>query len=446
LTAVFADVRTGAKPLTMQEPRVWWLSPIAISLIVATASIAPTVLLTDREFRSLWRTPKSVTLETLWLFGSGALAIAFGAMVVIAALPRGYRPVVAWPALSDSSVRLLRRCSTVVTSLTLTGYAAFVFAILRAGLNPLDLPTTYGEGEGIRDIVGTIPGVTTLTQFGIAAVVVSSILLTKAFSRIELYKLISLVVLAALRAFYFDERLAILELVVPITVVVAANMSVRQGWHRRVLRFMPPVGLVVVIAIFGLFEYSRSWTYFRTHTSESYLDFVLSRFAGYYATAMNNGHLVLQHLDWPNRLPYDTIEAFWVAPGIEQADLYVRLGGHIEPYDRDTPTSLYDSMLYQFGSPEFNNQSGYVGPFIDYGVVGGLLYFFAVGLISGYLYRRFCRGDAFGLMFYPVVFVGLLEMPRYLYWVQGRTTYAWIGLLVVALLVSKYEAKARHGT
>ncbi|WP_234835059.1 O-antigen polymerase [Mycolicibacterium stellerae] len=419
---------------------------MVISLVVASASIAPTVLLSDREFRSLWRTPKSITWETLWLFGSGAVAIAFGAMVAIAAIPRYKPPTVEWPGLSGSSVRLLRRSSTVLTTLTLIGYAAFGFAIVRAGLNPFDLTSTYGEGLGIRDIVGTIPGVTTLTQFGIAAVVVSAILLTKAFSRIELYKLLAVVVLASLRAFYFDERLAILELVVPITVVVAASLSVKQGWRRRVLRFMPPVGLVAVIAIFGLFEYSRSWTYFRTHTSESYLDFVLSRFAGYYATALNNGHLVLQHLDWPNRLPYDTIEAFWAAPGIEQADLYVRLGGHAEPYNRGTPSSLYDSMLYQFGSPEFNNQSGYVGPFIDYGVVGGLIYFLVVGLIAGYLYRRFCRGDAFGLMFYPVVFVGLLEMPRYLYWAQGRTTYAWFGLLIVALLVSKSEAKARDGT
>jgi oligosaccharide repeat unit polymerase len=258
--------------------------------------------------------------------------------------------------------------------------------------------------------------------------------------------LITIVVLAALRAFYFSERLAILELVVPIAVVIAASLSLQQGWRRRVLRFMPPIGLVAVIGVFGVFEYSRSWTYFRQHSSESYLDFVLSRFAGYYSTALNNGHLVLQHLDWTNRLPYDTLEAFWIAPGIEQADLYARLGGHVGPYARDTPHSLYDWTLYQFGSLEFNNQSGYVGPFIDYGVVGGLIYFLLVGLIAGYLYRRFCRGDAFGVLFYPVVFVGLLEMPRYLYWAQGRAAYAWMGLLIVALLVSRCEAKAKDGT
>jgi len=41
------------------------------------------------------------------------------------------------------------------------------------------------------------------------------------------------------------------------------------------------------------------------------------------------------------------------------------------------------------------------------------------------------------------VFIGLVELPRYIYWCQGRATYAWIGLLVVAVLVSRSEAKAR---
>lgn len=443
---VVADAERRGQVTTASQPSVWWLSPVTISLIVAAASIIPTLLITDREFRSLWRTPKSVTLETLWLFGSGAAAIAFGAMLVIAAMPRSMPSAGNWPDLSSDSTRLLRRCSAVVTTMTLVGYAAFGFAIVRAGLNPFDLTTTYGDGVSIRDQVGTIPGVTTLTQFGIVAVVVSAILLVKAYTRVELCKLIAIVALASLRAFYFSERLAILELVVPIAVVVAAYLSTKHGWQRKLLSFVPPVGLVAVIAVFGTFEYWRSWTYFRSHTSDSYIDFVLSRFAGYYATALNNGHIVLHHLDWPNRLPYDTVEAFWVAPGIQEADLYLRLGGHLEPYNRGAPTGLYDMALYQFGNPEFNNQSGYVGPFIDYGVAGGLVYFLVIGLIAGYLYRGFCRGDAFGLLFYPVVFVGLLEMPRYLYWAQGRTSYAWLGLVVIALLVSRCEAKARDGT
>jgi len=35
-------------------------------------------------------------------------------------------------------------------------------------------------------------------------------------------------------------------------------------------------------------------------------------------------------------------------------------------------------------------------------------------------------------------------LPRYLYWSQGRATYAWIGLVGIAVLVSRSEAKVAH--
>ena len=113
-----------------------------------------------------------------------------------------------------------------------------------------------------------------------------------------------------------------MELAVPLVVLLMANMSLRGGLQRRLVRFMWGILLAATVATFALFEYFRSWTYYRLHTTSSYFDFVLGRFAGYYTTALNNGQLVLDHQRWPNRLPYDTIEALWVAPGIESAQLY----------------------------------------------------------------------------------------------------------------------------
>ena len=98
----------------------------------------------------------------------------------------------------------------------------------------------------------------------------------------------------------------------------------------------------------------------------------------------------------------------------------------------------------EFANPEFNNQSGYTGPFVDYGTIGGLVCFLLIGLTAGVLYTGFCRGRIFGLLLYPAAFIGLLELPRYFYWSQGRASYVWIGLIVVALMVSRIEAKDRN--
>jgi hypothetical protein len=172
-------VDLGRKPsrAAFSAPRVWWLSPIVVSLSLAGVSIVPTALLDDQQFRSIWGTPKWVTGETLLLFGCGAAALAFGALVGIATAPVT-RPLSApWPSLNDRSVRLLRRSSTALTSATIVGYAGFMFLIVRAGLNPLELfsgSLSYSSGILMRDVIGTIPGVTTLTQLGIAAVVTST--------------------------------------------------------------------------------------------------------------------------------------------------------------------------------------------------------------------------------------------------------------------------------
>lgn len=427
------------------QPKVWWLSPVYISLLVAAMSILSAGLVGDRQFRTLWRTPKWITQETLLLFGCGALALAFGALAVMAVVPTARRSSSPrWPGLSQPSLELLRRASTVFTVLTIVGYAGFAYLFLRTGIDPLSLASAYASGVSVRDVMGTIPGLTTLTQFGVPAVVVSALLLAHRYSRAELGKLLIIGGLAVVRAYLFSERLAILELVVPVVAVFAGWLAIRPGWPRKVLRLMPVAFVLGVVMIFGVFEYFRSWTYYRSHGAHSYTEFVLSRIAGYYATALNNGELMLDHLRWPSRLPYHTIEAIWVAPGVDSFGLYERIGGHPPPIEEGDPRSLYDVMLAQYANPEFNNQSGYGSVFGDYGAIGGLVVFLVIGVIAGVLYRGFTSGTFFGLCLYPVFFVGLLELPRYIYWSQGRTMYAWIGLVAVAVLLSRREAKERH--
>ena len=40
----------------------------------------------------------------------------------------------------------------------------------------------------------------------------------------------------------------------------------------------------------------------------------------------------------------------------------------------------------------------------------------------------------FALVFF---FIGLAELPRYIYWVQGRAIYTWIALLAIVVLLTR---------
>jgi oligosaccharide repeat unit polymerase len=436
--------RAVESPTAAPAPGLWWLSPAVIPLVIGAAAIVPTALVGDVQFRSLWRSPKEITLDTLMLFGFGAVALAFGALIGFALSPLPSVRSSPWPSLDDHAYGLLRRASTILTGTTIVGYLGFVYLIARSGLTPAQLfgGSEANGGAAVKDAIGTIPGVTTLTQLGVGAVVVSATLLAQRFSRIELVKMLIVIGLALPRAYVYAERLAVLELVLPVTVVFATKLSIGGRVRRIIARAFPVAGIVLVAVIFGAFEYSRSWTYYRAHGETSFVTFALSRLAGYYITALNNGQLILDHLDWRGRWPYDTWEGFWSAPGIENVALYQRLGGHEAPYNKAN-TAQYNDVLAQFGNPEFNNPSGYVGPFIDYGWLGGLIWLLVVGVIAGLLYRQFCSARYMGLLLYPVFFIGVAEIPRYLYWVQGRSIYTWIALLAIIVLLARGR-RSRH--
>ena len=59
-------------------------------------------------------------------------------------------------------------------------------------------------------------------------------------------------------------------------------------------------------------------------------------------------------------------------------------------------------------------------PIFDLGVPGAFAFWGVAGLALGWAFALFRRGDIRGLVLYPVLFIGLLEAGRILYWPQGR--------------------------
>jgi energy-converting hydrogenase Eha subunit A len=200
---------------------------------------------------------------------------------------------------------------------------------------------------------------------------------------------------------------------------------------------VPLVFAPLVAAIFAAFEYSRSWVFFRQTSDSSFLRFALERLIGYYATSLNNGALELAYNRYPGRLPYETAAAFWTAPGIDSIRLYQRLTGHDNP-------AFYTQILEQHGTPEFNNSSGLAAPFVDLGPAGGLVYLLVAGVVIGLLHRAFLETRAIGLLVYPVIFLGVVELPRYLAWSQGRVFPTFVVLIGLAVLMRRHAA--RHPT
>jgi hypothetical protein len=255
--------------------------------------------------------------------------------------------------------------------------------------------------------------------------------------RRELIRIAVLMGLATLRASLLTERLAVLELAIPLVVVLAARASSTGPRGRRRMALVPVVAAPLLLVIFGVFEYSRSWVFYRQLGNNNFAAFVVERLAGYYVTAYNNGYLQLTYASPPGHWPSGIANAVWNAPGLENLRLLRLVNG----YDQ---AALTEAVLTQHGNPEFNNLSGVGIVFSDLGTVAGFGYLLVAGLIVGTMYTAFCESRLWGLLLYPTIFIALLELPRVLYWAEGRSlpTYLAIGVVLLMYRRSMHRLQA----
>ncbi|MCV7171926.1 oligosaccharide repeat unit polymerase [Mycobacterium manitobense] len=370
----------------------------------------------------------------LMLCGAMALALTASAVIAIGTEASAARE---WPDLSPKAVSLLGKASTVLVCLTTIGTVSFAVMLVRAGVDVTDLHAAsgYRGSPAIKDTVGTVPGLTTMTQFGCPAVIVSSLSLAQRISRAEVIKVCAVMAMALPRAFLWSERLAIVELVVPLAVVACMRMAT-NGRVTRIVQWSPIIVIPGSIAVFAGFEYFRSWNFYRGH-NDGLLQFSVERGAGYYATAINNGFLELTHLTRTGGAPDRTVDFLYEAPGLQQLGLQSWVLGDLPGRNGPATDADYEMLLNHHANPEFNNSTGYAAPFLDYGVTLGLVYFAVVGVIAGLLYRSFRNGEAFGLLAYPLLFFGLIELPRYVQWAEGRFFPSWIALIVLAMTLKR---------
>lgn len=408
---------------------LWWASPIGSVLLVLPLSLWLAWSTSDLSFRLLHRTPKVLTDEYALLFATAGAVLLLGVVAATAARPRHWPE--RWPGLSTRQLEVVSRSASVCFWLTILGYVAFGVAGAARGVrlsHLVDALTNQANFEGyLEQGLAPVTGVTTLTQVGVAYVVLAGLAWAGGRPHRVVRRTTIVLVLALARSFFLTERLALIEVVIPLVLVLAVARH-RLGDIRTTIA--PVLALPALVLLFGIFEYSRSWNFFRWRTTASYPEFVIDRLAGYYATAYNNGAAQLVDGGFPRRLPYVSIEAFWTAPGIAQLNLYERLTGR-------SYGEAYAEVLQQRVNPEFNNPCGICSPIIDFGSAWGLVFLFVAGLLAGLCWAAFRDGSPAGLLFYPLVFTGLLELPRYLYWTQGRLVPAAVALGVVAWLLHR---------
>ncbi len=284
-----------------------------------------------------------------------------------------------------------------------------------------------GERDNLRDELSTLPGVTTLTQCGIAFVVLVTV---KRFSggegaaRWERAGVVLVILLAVLRAFLWSERLAVIEVLVPMGVTAAAFYRFRSAQGSRLATVLPIVGPILLYFVFTGTEYFRSWRFYQDYY-DSIWQFTYERLMTYYAVATNSGiGLLEESRNWPQYTGRFVFDWAWTMPKL----------GHILNDTLGNVRNDFDSFLRGYGDLEFNNPSGLFPIVYDIGYFGSAMYFFLVGLAVGLARRSFALKRPFGVVFYPFCVLFILELLRFNYLASSRFVPA-AGSLAVALFL-----------
>ena len=435
--------RSVRRSTVARAPRsVWWLWPAAPLVLVTIPTLVLSAVIDEATFVSAWRTPKAMDLPAFTTLLAGALVLLAGLSIRALVRPT---PAQAPPSRFVASIptHRLEAAFQLLVAATMLGYGAWVTnGVLNAGLRLSDLVdllvTQDNSGLELKAKLPTIAGVTTLTQLGIAAVIIGVVIDLRRPTRWVRVAYRLVIALALVRSFVLAERLAAIELLVPLVTLRVVAAFIRGDREQRLgVALAPAFAAVLLVTTFVGSEASRSWNFYRDQGEQSLVAFGTERLLGYYVTAHNNGAILLEEDTPSTGVPFETIAFFWEAP--------LSPFGPGTPVPFDGPAVVAEAVdhrseaLGRAGNPEFNSPSGLAAPFVDFGVVGGLAFLVAAGLVIGALHAGLLQGTSWGVFFYPVVFVGLLELPRYQYWAQGRSTPALLALALVAVVGSRLD-------
>ncbi len=400
----------------------WWLDPVRalLSIVLPVFCLAAY----SNQF-NYWTYNQSANFVTLGTFALGVyslLLLVLGILVARVVKPR--RDAVTLVMVERArGVLIVLGLVTIVAYVLLFGTLAvnygLVIALLRGDV---------AAASALREALGRIPGVTSLVEFGVVVLGLLSALRVLGGYRpdpVVRYLAWAIFGLGFARSILNSERLALLEVGAAFFIVPIA-----YGWRPSVWKNLAPyLGIVAVFVAFAAGEYFRSWQYYQRFYT-SYLEFILARFGGYFSTSINNGAgeylMVAQYHPTPEKT------TGWITKFPILENYFQKPGGPVQ-----------ERYLALYATPEFNNPGGLYAAFLDYPFLVATLFMLFVGFAIGFTHRSFQNKELFGLMLYPMVFLGLTDLIRILYIAESRTLPMFLGVLVALYLIRPQAAQSR---
>ena len=419
-------------------------SPLALVVWLYAPLLLLYALSSESVFLNEFDSRKTLTWAGFAYFALALGLFAAGAKLGQEAVRRPrFRASTGQDTLSPRQKRRLEKLLEAALAVSILAYVVwFARGAVRAGGALSFLETWRRDPHLIKtEIMTTVPGVTTLTQLALATVPLAIAYgLTKRRSLVRTLVVVVLA-LAVLRAVFVSERLALIELLVPLAFLLAAPRKV--AFPRIAVYALAFVA--AVMTFFAVTELRRTYVYTQDFSPAE----ASTRFFGYYLTSINNGMVIVDR--YPARTPfYSTGKIAWEFPvvrdvHVEQLPVVGTLSFRYEDALGVDPEDFWLGAFVVEGlDHEFNvfTTPGYLAA--DFGWAG-LVVMLVLGVLSG---RIYCRSETspFHRALYAVWLVGLLELMRIYYLAETRVFPAYLVFLAAYLVVRPRAADSARQT
>lgn len=407
---------------------IWWINPGKLTLFFMVPLYAFVVFVVP----SLW--PEYIVLKA-GLYIRDQYAV-YG---LLALLALGIFALIGSRVTVDSKQA---GTSIAIDPTLLFGMGMLVVAAYAIWFYPVVL---RGSFVADREAMNRMPGITSFTQVGVPFA--TSYLAAVFVARQRMSSLVRLLfwmvlVLTVLRVQLWMERLALIEIALPMAAIVMTHRPPRTRFGYRIYRLVssigPFLGIPLLLLVFTLTEFFRSWTTYSQTQSVPLLPFMTARLVTYYFTALNNGAGILatQEGRWPTFDFAYTADWFYHLPfgiGSTAQQMFLR-------------TDTAGDFLERWADVEFNNMSGIFPIVYDLGFIGATLYFCLFGFLAGVLYRSMVNGRVLGTLFYGPFFVGCVEVLRISYVTGSRVVLIFAASIAVWVQMRALRSRAsrRH--
>lgn len=392
----------------------WWVNPFSYCLYILLPLFIVTIITASPYMDKLGQRVNNMSVGNTFI---GLLSII---VYMTGCAMTGKSPKTNPANATDLSIPSVNLALGLMGSIALLCGAIYFIPLL---MNPMALIKFFiGDTAAmyeIRQQIGKIPGITSFMAAGLPFIsLYSAVTLDKnvKIKRLNRIFFILLFVMYGARAVIASERLALIEGMVAYGVPRAAFVW-RPGPFRT---YLPLIGFVGIFLLFCLGEYFRSWQYYKRFF-DSYWNFISVRFFGYFITSINNGAGMITYYP-PVGLPLQTVTGFYSLLRVFGLDLM-------------PDNNNYATYLERYSTPEFNNPGGLYVPYMDFGILGGLVVFFLMGCITGTLFKLFMKRRPLGLLLYAPWYCALLDIMRQWIWGNSRFVPVLITAIGVSLIV-----------